>query len=403
MREMFEILLSTQSNTFATLYLPAAPCAIQDAMSKLQLDEGEVPVWDLMDRVGFEELSDCIDHQGNPLGMNVLTQKLTEMDSRQRTAFAALLSMEPGKGAESIPLSRLVDLAYSAETCEVIDALNDSQLGRHYAENGAVPNVKDLPAGVFDLLDFEHIGRSIRKQENGIFIGRTMEHPGGYVVQRQGQRQIYQDLDLTPKEPDYVVLLELSKGYFNDPDYDSETTIRLKLPAAEGTVDAVLTELDAAGWDEVGWTCLDCRVPLLVELITDEENPDTILTLAQKLDSMPADQLAMYKALVEVVDCASLDSALDLIDDLPQYSLSPQLRVPTDAAKAYLSQFLPQKELEYIEPYLNWHELGDALQEDRCVTLTEYGLLERKDGQPVLSEPSRDEPQRGGMNFAQGL
>lgn len=400
MREMFEILLSTKSGTFATLHLPAAPCAIQDAMSKLRLDEGEVPVWDLMDRVGFEELSECLNHDGNPLGMNVLTQKLTEMDSRQRTAFAALLSMEPGKGTKPIPLPRLVDLAYSAEACEVIDAMNDSQLGRYYAESGAVPNVKDLPSDVFDLLDFEHIGRSVRKQENGIFIGRTMEHPGGYVVQRQGQKQIYQDLDLTPKEPDYVVLLELSKGYFNDPDYDSEKTVRLKLPAAENTVDAVLTELDVAGWDEVGWTCLDCRVPLLVELITDEEDPGTIITLAQKLDAMPADQLVMYKALMEAADCDSLDSALDLMDELPQYSLSPQLRIPTDAAKAYLNQFLPQKELEYIEPYLNWHELGDALQEDRCITLTEYGLLERKDGQPVLAEPSQEESQRGGMNLA---
>lgn len=400
MREMFEILLSTRSNTFATLYLPAAPYAIQDAMSKLQLDEGEVPVWDLMDRIGFDELSECLNHDGNPLGMNVLSQKLSEMDSRQRTAFAALLSMEPGKGTNPIPLPRLVDLAYCAETCEVIDAMNDSQLGRYYAENGAVPNVKALPSDVFDLLDFEYIGKSARKNESGIFIERTMEHPGGYVVQRQGQKQIYQDLDLTPKEPDYAVLLELSKGYFNDPNYDSEKIIRLKLPAGEDTVDAALAELDVAGWDEVGWTCLDCRVPSLVELITDEEDPDTIIASAHKLDSMPADQLVMYKALMEAADCDSLDSALDLIDGLSQYSLSPQQRLPEDAAKAYLSQLLPQKELEYIQPYINWPDLGQALLEDHGVALTEYGLLERKDGQPVLAEPSQEESQRGGMNLA---
>ena len=399
MREMFEIVLSTKSNTFATLYLPATPYAVQDAMSKLQLDEGEAPVWDLMDRIGFDELSDCIDHQGNPLGMNALVQKLSEMDGRQRTAFAALLTMEPGEGREPIPLPRLVDLAYHAETCEVIDAMNDGQLGRYYAENGIVFHGQDIPADIFELLDFEYIGRSVRKNEGGVFVERTMEHPGGCVMQRQELKPIYQELDLVPKEPDYTVLLELSKGFFNDPDYDSEKAVRLKLPAAEYAIDAALTELDVADWDEVGWTCLDCRVPSLIDLITDEEDPHTIIASAQKLEAVPVDQLTMYKALMEVADHDCLDSALGLIDGLSQYSLSPQVRIPEDAARAYLDQLLPQKELEYIRPYINWPDLGQILLEDHGGALTEYGFLERKDGQPLLIELNHETSQMGGMNF----
>lgn len=400
MREMYEVLLSTKSSTCATLYLPAAPYTIQDAMSKLHLDEGEVPALDLADRIGFEELSNCLTPNGSLFELNVLLQKLSELDDQHRTAFAGLLAMEPGKGSEPLPLPRLIDLAYSAEICEVIGAMNDSQLGRYYAESGAVPKVKDLPADVLDLLDFEHIGKIARMHESGAFVERTMEHPGGYVVRRQNLKQVYRDLDLTPKEPDYTVLLELSKGYFDDPAYDNDKTIRLKLPAAEDTVDAALQELDVAGWDEVGWKCLDCRVPSLVELITDEEDPGTIIAFAQKLDAVPAGQLAVYKALVEAADCGSLDTALALTDGLSQYSLSPQLCLPEDAAKAYLDQLLPQKELEYIQPYINWPGLGQALLDDSGGALTEYGLIERKDGQPVLADPHQEESQMGGINFA---
>ena len=84
------------------------------------------------------------------------------------------------------------------------EALNDSQLGRFCAENGFVPGVDDLPDAVFDMLDFERIGREHRQREGGILMERTADHPGGYVERHSDLVEAYKSLNLTVGRPDYI-------------------------------------------------------------------------------------------------------------------------------------------------------------------------------------------------------
>ena len=71
----------------------------------------------------------------------------------------------------------------------MVDALNDRQLGRFYAENGFVPEVENLSDEAFNLLDFEQIGRKMRKGEDGTFVERSIDGPGGYVVRHSELKQ----------------------------------------------------------------------------------------------------------------------------------------------------------------------------------------------------------------------
>ena len=69
------------------------------------------------------------------------------------------------KGALPVPLSRLIDFAYSMNCCHIIgDAVTDYALGRFLAENEFVPEAEGLSDAAFERLDFATIGRSTGRQ-----------------------------------------------------------------------------------------------------------------------------------------------------------------------------------------------------------------------------------------------
>ena len=139
----------------------------------------------------------------------------------------------------------------------VADALNDAQLGRFYAENGFVPEVEHLPDKVFELLDFEKIGREARIGEGGVFTEK------GYVVQHTELNEAFFALDLTPNQPDYQILLE------------SEDGSMLKLPQAK-LPDTTLCR------------CLDCRIPQLMGSIEASGSIAVVNEFAGRLSGMGA-------------------------------------------------------------------------------------------------------------------
>lgn len=409
MVDYFEVVLSSKNNPNVSLKLPATPYTLLDTMSKLQLEEGEVPTWipfipesynncfSYDSFAEFRELYTCIARKGSIFELNALIEKVDKMDDGQRTAFAGLMLMESGEDRAEIPLPRLIDLAYNTDACEVFNALDDHQLGKSRVENGSVPHVRDLPADLVDLLDLAQVGKSIRTHEGGAFVEHTKGHRGGYVV-RHDLKPVYQDLDLAPKKPDHEILLRLYSRWSNE--QTRGKAIHLKLPADQDTVSTALGELGAADWDGVIWTCLDCRAPSLIEIINNKQDPHKTISLAEKLNTITDSQLIVYQALLEDRDCKQLNSALELADVLPHYTISRQLHDPKEVAEAYLSQFLPEQELEYIQPYLDWSLFGQILMDDHNSALTGYGLIEEIDPPLLSNEPEKEGPQMGGMDLA---
>lgn len=402
MAKVFDIYLAKadqpDSAACAELSLPATHYEMQDAFDKLRLTECEIPYWEITGYRQFEELSSVLNDTCGLQDLNALAQKLSELDERQRTAFAGLLALEQRKN-QPIPISRLIDIAHSTDCCHVVDtALNDSQLGRFLAENDFLPEAVDLSDEVFELLDFERIGREHRQAEGGIFVERTADHPGGYVEQHDALMEVYKTLDLTPKSPDYTILLEVSKGFFNDPGYDSDKTVQLKLPASPEALSSALDAVEAWDWREVGWSCLDCRVPMLTEMISDAgEGIDFLNCLSQRLADMEPKTLTAYKALLEAAKCHDLQHAALLADSLDKYIFSPQYSSPIEVAKGELSTILCDREAEIITPYVNLHQYGQALIRSYNGVLTAYGLIERVDGQPI--QGAEESPTQGGMEM----
>ena len=306
-------------STKAFLNLPATPYEMLDMRDKLQLGENDAVKVRIDEYYSFTFLSTFLCGQKDLLQLNALAQKLSELDGQQAAALEGLLAIRLQTGGTSIRLPDLINMAYSAQSCRMIgEALNDSQLGRFCAENGLVPEVDKLSKQIFELLDFERIGREHRQREGGLFVGRTEDHPGGYVEHISEIADVYKDLDLTLKTPGYTILLQVSKGFFNDPDHDSGKTALLKLPAGPAELDAVLNSLDVWDWREAGWTCIDCRVPALADAVSDADNIEFLNHWAQRLSAMSSKDLSAYKALLENASCQDLSIAEQLIDTMKQ-------------------------------------------------------------------------------------
>lgn len=208
-----------------------------------------------------------------------------------------------------IRIGTLVDLAYSTECCHVVgEARNDSQLGRFYAENGFFPQYDNLPEEIFEMLDFERVGRESRLHEGGVFT------PHGYVVQNGQPKQVFEHLNPSLRKPDYAILLELA--------HDGRS-VSLALPAAPQEIDSALGRLGAEDWSEVRFRCSDCQVPALMDAVDSAGSIAPVNRLAQILSRLGPQELPIYKAVVDAVGVTGVNEAVRLRDQLDAYILEP--------------------------------------------------------------------------------
>ena len=194
MGSVFDVYLAKRDGTgdeaVANLSLPAAPYEILDALERVRPHGPEDVDLAVEDYHGFSYLAPYILPQPDLYGLSALAEKLSELNEYEATAFHGLVRMEAGKADGKLSVRRLLDLAYSTDCCHVVaDVLNYSQLGRFYADNGFVPEVENLSDEAFELLDFEQIGRKMRKSEDGTFVERSADGPGGYVVRHSELKQ----------------------------------------------------------------------------------------------------------------------------------------------------------------------------------------------------------------------
>ena len=343
MRKVFEVELASEDRC-TELTLPASPYALLDAVEKLELADGETPRWEILRMPSCGHLSPYLDHSGALPELNALTQRLSELGESELHIMEGLIRMEqPQPGITPVPLSHLIDMAYSTDCCHLVEeATDDLTLGRFCAENGFVPEAEGLSDKAFELLDFTKIGREFQETEGGTFTR------GGYVQRRGELKQVYKTLDLTIKKPDYAMLAELPDGS------------RVKLPTPLGKT---VVEEPAR--------CVDCVAPALTGLTAMRSTLDM---LARRLAELELDgELTKYKAVLEATGCDDIPRAL--ADELDRYSLDPEPREPDEVASGHLKGLLPEEDLAALLPNVNLYCYGQKLMEQSGGKLTGYGYV----------------------------
>lgn len=377
-------LCNPDKDTYVTLELPADPYAVLDAWERLRLAPDTRVEWEMEDYGEFPVLFPGLQSGEDFPALNALAERLTSLDSRQRTAFEGLVKLQDGRPMEP---DALITLSEQAKHCQVApEATDDASLGRVYAANGSIPEVKDVPDKVFELLDFQLLGRRIRQSAGGVFTRQGYVVPDGNWKPTEGQ-----ELRIAPEAPTGFFRLELRLG---------EERAELTLPAGQELVE-VRERMEAVGLPNCAVTAFHSRVPQLPAAWATPERLDTLNCLAIRLMVLAErDSLALikYKAVLEVSSISSLEDAMALTERLDAYNLNWAAASPEDVARGELRRSMGEENADLLCWYLNLYGYGEALIQQYGGELTDYGLLTRADGQPV-QKPLPPQPTRGGVQM----
>ena len=372
------------SAAYAKLELPASPWEVWDAMEKVRLQTDDILYMEIEDYFAFEYLSPHLDGLDISLNeLNDLAAQLAALDEVQGIAFEGMFSIEVQRKVTAnggvITLQDLRDLAVSAKTdCyHVVDAADDAQLGRFYAENDFIPELDGVSDAVFKMLDFAGIGRMMRHGESGVFVGSL------YVLQ-DGELTTAPPVQKTlPEKPGYLFRLTLGLH----PDIGDDRTVTLILPAAEAELLDAQAQLGTEGWEGVAVIDYDGIIPYAAEFTDLPMELEEFNVLAAAVRDMPSPekQLPKLKALLKQFEVQDIETAMGLTEHLDDYILTPEISSPQETAIDQLHFMTDDHSAELLLSHVNLYAYGcDLIREDNAV-LSPYGLLHRADYQPMLS------------------
>ena len=387
-KKIFHVYLAKESvpnnESYAKLDLPASPWEVVDALDKVRLNEGEQLYMEIEDYDAFEYLSPHLDGLDISLNeLNDLATLLSVLDEVQEAAFEGLFSMEVQRKVNAnggvITLQDLRNLAVSAKTdCyHVVDAADDAQLGRFYAENDFVPELEGISDAVFEMLDFAGIGRMMRCSENGVFVNSL------YVL-RDGELTTAPPVQKTlPEKPGYLFRLTLGLH----PDIGGNRTTELDIPASEEALAAAQEQLGTLNWENTVVLNYDGILPnaaFFADLPSELEAFNEFAKAVQDIP-FPEKQLPKLKALLKQFEVQDIETAIGLTEHLDDYVLTPEISSPQETAIDQLHFMTDDHSVELLISHVNLYAYGcDLIREDNAV-LSPYGLLHRADYQPMLS------------------
>lgn len=406
MKPVFSVILwnDEKPNFNHTLIFPAYPYALEDILEKVQAKNEASLHWEINDTVfDLEYLLPISEESGSMRELNALARKLSELDRAQQIGFLGLLKLEQGTLDAPPPLSRIIDLAYGTQCCQVTPELrSEVELAYHCVEEGLIPEFKDLTQEQLRLINYPLLGEKQRKAEGGVFVQSKSSGMSGYV--RQIAPIGHTSLDLTPERPKYAMLLSISNKWSSGARRSKEAL--LELPMAEDALTSILAEYDGLGddgevWDRIAWRGRDCVVPQLTDMLFDygsdrgytESAMRYLNYLAGKLSRVKPEILPAYKALLSAMDCRDLSTADRLLDAVDSYNLSPQINNPADMVEDTLNKRSGQ-DISLLISHVNMDRYGETLIEESGGELTPYGLLTRRNGQPV--KDIRNQPEQLG-------
>ena len=370
------------NEAYAKLDLPASPWALWDAMDKVRLQEGETLYLEIDEYYRFDALAPHLAGLDISLNeLNDLAGELARLDTIQGIAYRGLLEMAVQEKVQSnggiITMQELRDLAVSAsaDCCHVVDAADDAQLGRFYAENDFMPELEGISDTVFEMLDFAGIGRMMRCSENGVFVGSL------YVLQ-DGELTTAPPVQKTlPEKPGYLFRLTLGLH----PDIGDARTVTLDLPAAEAELLDAQEQLGTLNWENTVVLNYDGILPNVAFFADLPMELEEFNAFTKAARDIPRSEVPKLKALLEQFEVQDIETAMLLTEHLADYILMPNLSSPQEAALDQLCFIMDREEAVRLIPYVNLFNYGETVIHADNAALTSYGLLHRADYEPMLS------------------
>ena len=416
-KPIFEVEISNGSpkgyETATVMELPASWAEFNDALQKARIKDGRSCKNELTGIRCKGLQRGMIGENVNLYDLNLFAQRLAILTEDQRPGMEALLKMEQEHHSGPVPLERLINLTYNTDVCCLAPQVSNLQeLGAFLYENEMLSKEamalldtteedSEFRASLLKLLGEQH-----KEDHGGVFTKRGYAELGGEI------RPVYA---YQPGETTYFqrsgapVVLEVRKGFFNDPQYDNDKTAILNLPAIDKGVWQAVEAVEAVSAEECAFHCTECLIPSLRDTI-DEALEDGGLAqvnefareLAQKKRSWSEAEFVRYKALLAASGQPSLGDAAQLLEEAEQYELLPEVAETWDYAELMAREKYPDLPSELFQTP-QAAQIGRTMLEEGNGAITEYGLIRRTDGRPLpvfTGKPQREEfagPQMTGM------
>ncbi len=391
---IFEVEISNKTpkgyETATVLEMPATWAEFHDALEKARIKDAK-DCYNELTRIEYPGIQrGMIGDNVNLYELNLLAQRLAMLSEDDRMGLDGLLQIEGRQHIGPIPLPRLINLTYNTDICTLAPhVFTVQELGTLLYESEVLPKeaialLDTMESGsAFQNALLKVFGQKHQEDFDGVFTSRGYVEPGNDFkeVYRRGGIMAYFDRFGAPIE------LEVTRSGVRESDSGQEAPAILPLPAIQEAISDVLKRVDAASLDECSFRCVECLIPSLRDTVddalSDVDGFDQVNELAQSLAQKKrvwneADRIK-YKALLEASGHPDLKGAIELMHDLDQYELRPEIAEPWDYTEVILREKYPDLPEELFQtPQAarigqKWLEQGDA-------AITDYGLIRRKDG-----------------------
>lgn len=382
--------------TSITIHLPASWGEFHDALQKARIEDARRCKNELLQSRRKDLPARCIGNNVNLYELNLLAQRLVWQTDDQKHCFEGMMKLEQSHSPGPIPLPRLINLTFNLDNCCVAEGVKDDKaLGQFLYENEMFSDK------AMQMLDAEEpdseyaaellavLGKKHRELENGVFTSR------GYLETTGGDfQEVYVPGEMAYfLRSDAPVTLTVSKGFFNDPRYDNHLAASLDLPADEEMAWRAAEAVGAASPKECAYCCADCLIPAAREWIDNaiddagdiELVNDYARLLKEQRRHLDETGWIRYKALLEAGRCAGLEDAMQLMHELDEYELRPEITSTWGYAEMRLREKYPDLPEALFQTGQS-AQIGEQMLEADHAALTSYGLIRKIDGGP-LPEP----------------
>ena len=153
----------------------------------------------------------------------------------------------------------------------------------------------------------------------------------------------------------------------------------------------------ARDWRGLSWRCADCKIPSIRDTVSTADSIREINCVAEMLDDISGIELSTCKALMSVMKPEDLTDVVDHLAARNEYALSQEITSSQDVGMSRLKSALQEDEVKLLLPHVNLYAYGQSAMKLYGMELTEYGGLDRWDGEPVLKQS--DTTAQGGMQM----
>lgn len=382
----FEVEISRSDEFSATisttLALPATWAELNDALEKARITDNRTPYSVTLIDAKRPYLEDALTgcQSFNLYALNFFAEQLSEIKGQEAYAFEGLVKME-AKG--SVPVERLINLTRDITDTLVVAIGTDKELGEFVLENDMEEKYASLPDDMFATLDLEKVGSAWREKEHGVFVRGCYVVNNADPAERLPFKIPHNFHDLT--KPEYVFRLEIAEHPFDDYPND-ENSIPLNLPATTDDIVSALEQAEAVSLQECVFYRFESTVPQLKNCFGDMDDFHELNELAGQIQELERHgELPKFKALLEAAECENVFDALNLVQNLDSYNFNTEIADPCAYAKSVLEKLeIPAKDMFFEMTDLRGY--GRLLMTQNDMHITEYGIISRKDGGPIIEQ-----------------